>query len=113
MIMMAWFHLDDWTCPLLAALQEKHVRLALPDRQRLTAAATTLAETVARTVRTVPARSTTAPGGSGYAPDADRLLGLLKVLDDEPSRWSTGVASSSWNGRRSGVPGILVAPIPG
>ena len=62
-ITQAWFSVNDWIPALLVPLQQKEVRQALPDRDRLTRAAAAMTE---------------------HAPDAVWLLGLLLVLDEEP-----------------------------
>lgn len=62
-ITQAWFSVNDWIPSLLLPLQQKTARRALPDRERLTAATVAMAE---------------------HAEDAPWLLGLLRVLDDEP-----------------------------
>jgi hypothetical protein len=62
-ITMAWFTVNDWIPGLLLPLQQKRVRQALPQRARLTDATEAMAE---------------------HAEDARWLLGLLRVLDDEP-----------------------------
>jgi hypothetical protein len=61
-ITQAWFSVNDWIPGLLLPLQQKRCRLALPERDRLTAATIAMAE---------------------HAEDAPWLLGLLRVLDDE------------------------------
>lgn len=62
-ITMAWFTINDWIPGLLLPLQQKRVRQALPQRARLTVATEAMAD---------------------HADDAPWLLGLLRVLDDEP-----------------------------
>jgi hypothetical protein len=62
-ITQAWFTVNDWIPALLVPLQQKEVRQALPDRDRLTRATAAMTE---------------------HAADAGWLLGLLLVLDDEP-----------------------------
>jgi len=62
-ITQAWFSVNDWIPSLLLPLQQKRCRRALPERDRLTAATIAMAE---------------------HAEDAPWLLGLLRVLDDEP-----------------------------
>ncbi|GAB2616410.1 hypothetical protein Aab01nite_29220 [Paractinoplanes abujensis] len=62
-ITQAWFTVPDWIPSLLLALQQKQARQALPQRDRLTAAAAAM----------VP-----------HSEDAAWLHGLLEVLDDEP-----------------------------
>jgi hypothetical protein len=61
-ITQAWFSVNDWIPSLLLPLQQKPSRLALPQRDRLTAATIAMSE---------------------HAEDAPWLLGLLRVLDDE------------------------------
>ena len=62
-ITQAWFTVNDWIPSLLLPLQQKVARQALPERDRLTAAAA---------------------GMTPHAEDAAWLFGLLEVLDDEP-----------------------------
>jgi hypothetical protein len=62
-ITQAWFSVNDWIPSLLLPLQQKRCRRALPQRDRLTVATIAMAE---------------------HAEDAPWLLGLLRVLDDEP-----------------------------
>ncbi|MBU2666585.1 hypothetical protein KOI35_24050 [Actinoplanes bogorensis] len=62
-IVQAWFSIKDWIPSLLLPLQQKRARLALPQRDRLTAATALM---------------------TPHAEDAAWLLGLLEVLDDEP-----------------------------
>ncbi|WP_127504386.1 hypothetical protein [Actinoplanes solisilvae] len=62
-ITQAWFTVNDWIPSLLLPLQQKVARQALPDRERLTAAAAAM---------------------TPHAEDAAWLFGLLEVLDDEP-----------------------------
>ena len=63
LITQAWFSVNDWIPSLLIPLQQKSCRQALPERDRLTAATIAMTE---------------------HAEDAPWLLGLLRVLDDEP-----------------------------
>jgi hypothetical protein len=62
-IVQAWFTVNDWIPSLLLPLQQKRARLALPGRDRLTAATEAVADRI---------------------DDARWLYGLLEVLDDEP-----------------------------
>ncbi|GAA0511693.1 hypothetical protein Ade02nite_44690 [Paractinoplanes deccanensis] len=62
-ITQAWFTVNDWIPSLLLPLQHKRARLALPHRDRLTAATAAVGDQV---------------------DDAPWLHGLLLVLDDEP-----------------------------
>lgn len=62
-IVMAWFTINDWIPSLLLPLQQKRVRQTLPQRIRLTQATEAMAD---------------------HCDDAPWLLGLLRVLDDEP-----------------------------
>jgi hypothetical protein len=59
----AWFTGGDWLQPVLYLAQRKDVRLAMPQRERLTAAVAARADDIG---------------------NAQWLLGLLLVLDDEP-----------------------------
>jgi hypothetical protein len=61
-IVQAWFTIGEWIPGLLVPLQEKRVRAALPQRERLVAAAEAAKE---------------------HVDDAHWLLGLALVLDDE------------------------------
>jgi len=63
LIVQAWFSVNDWIPSLLLPLQQKPCRQALPERERLTAATIAMTE---------------------HVEDAPWLLGLLRVLDDEP-----------------------------
>lgn len=63
LLVQAWFCANQWVQPVLYLSQRKDVRVALPDRSRLTAAVEAMRE---------------------HIETAHWLYGLLLVLDDEP-----------------------------